>query len=564
MNDAPWYAHYPKDVPQQIDSAQYESLAELLDVSFKKFGENAAFENMGKVITFSELKTSANNFSAYLIHDLGLSKGDKVAIQMPNLLQYPVVLFGALQAGMTVVNVNPLYTSSELKHQLNDSDAKVIIVLANFASTLEGILSETKLKHVLITQLGDMIGGIKGGVINFAVKYFKNMVPSFDLPKSIPLTRALKSGANHVFVQPPIRGSDLAFLQYTGGTTGVSKGAMLSHANLVANLLQVNTWMKSGGLKEGAEVYITALPIYHIFALVANVLGSISSGSQNILITNPRDMDGFVKELKRHKFTILSGVNTLFNGLLNHPEFKNCDFSKLRFGFGGGMAVQNSVAEKWLKITGSPLVEGYGLTETSPVLTINPLDGRHKIGTIGLPISSTEIKNFDENFVEVPLGVPGELCAKGPQVMQGYYNRSKETDDVMQEGWFKTGDIATMDEEGFFKIVDRKKEMILVSGFNVYPNEIENIISSHPKVLEVGVIGVPDSKSTEAVKAVIVKKDETLNEPEIIAHCKEKLTGYKCPRHVSFISELPKSNVGKILRRVIKENDLKSRTNTGS
>ncbi len=564
MNDAPWYAHYPKEVPQQIDSAEYESLAELLDVSFKKFRENPAFENMGKVMTFNKLKTAVNHFSAYLIHDLGLSKGDKVAIQMPNLLQYPVVLFGALRAGMTVVNVNPLYTSSELKHQLNDSDAKVIIVLANFASTLESILSETKLKHVLITQIGDMIGGIKGSLINFVVKYLKKMIPSFNLPEAIPLTQALKSGANHLFVQPPIKSSDLAFLQYTGGTTGVSKGAMLSHANLVANLLQVNTWMKSGGVKEGAEVYITALPIYHIFALVANVLGSVGSGSQNILITNPRDMNGFVKELKRHKFTILSGVNTLFNGLLNHPEFKNCDFSKLRFGFGGGMAVQNSVAEKWLKITGSPLVEGYGLTETSPVLTINPLDGRHKIGTIGLPISNTEIKNFDDDFLEVPVGAPGELCAKGPQVMQGYYNRSKETDDVMTDGWFKTGDIATMDEEGFFKIVDRKKEMILVSGFNVYPNEIENIISSHPKVLEVGVIGVPDLKSTEAVKAIIVKKDETLNEAEIIAYCKEKLTGYKCPRHVSFISELPKSNVGKILRRIIKENDLKSNTNTGS
>ena len=560
MNDAPWYAHYPKDVPQKIDSAEYESLAELLDVSFRKFGNNAAFENMGKVMTFTDLKKATNHFSAYLIHDLGLNKGDKVAIQMPNLLQYPIVLFGALQAGMTVVNVNPLYTSSELKHQINDSEAKVIIVLANFASTLESILSETKIKHVLITQIGDIIGGVKGGLINFALKYIKKMIPPYNLPKSISLTRALKLGANHVFVRPTIKSSDLAFLQYTGGTTGVSKGAMLSHANLVANLLQVNTWMKSGGLREGTEVYITALPIYHIFALVANVLGSVSSGSQNILITNPRDMAGFVKELKKHKFTILSGVNTLFNGLLNHPEFKNCDFSKLRFGFGGGMAVQNLVAEKWLQITGSPLVEGYGLTETSPVLTINPLDGRHKIGTIGLPISNTEIKNFDDDFIEVAVGAPGELCAKGPQVMKGYYNRSKETDNVMRDGWFKTGDIAIMDDEGFFKIVDRKKEMILVSGFNVYPNEIENIISSHPKVLEVGVIGVPDSKSTEAVKAVIVKKDETLNEAEIIAYCKEKLTGYKCPRHVSFTSELPKSNVGKILRRIIKENDLKSHT----
>ena len=564
MKKFPWYAHYPQDVPQQIDSAQYESLAELLHHSFENFGSRPAFENMGKIMTFSELKKASDNFSAYLVHDLGLVRGDKVAIQLPNLLQYPVVLFGALRAGMTVVNVNPLYTSSELKHQLNDADAKVIIVLANFAGILEGILSETKLKHVLVTQIGDMIGGIKGSLINFAVKYVKKMVPPFSLPNAISLMTALKSGADHEFIQPHIESNDLAFLQYTGGTTGVSKGAMLSHGNLVANLLQVNAWMKSGGLKEGAEIYITALPIYHIFALVANVLGSVSLGSQNILITNPRDMDGFIKELKKHKFTILSGVNTLFNGLLNHPEFKNCDFSKLRFGFGGGMAVQNSVAEKWLEVTSSPLAEGYGLTETSPVLTINPLDGRHKMGSIGLPIPNTEIKNFDDDFVEVAMGDPGELCAKGPQVMQGYYNKPEETDEVMKDGWFKTGDVAIMDEEGFFKIVDRKKEMILVSGFNVYPNEIENVISSHPKVLEVGVIGVPDPKSTEAVKAVVVKKDETLNEAEIIAYCKEKLTGYKCPRHVSFISELPKSNVGKILRRIIKEDDLKTHTYEGS
>jgi long-chain acyl-CoA synthetase len=563
MKKFPWYAHYPQDVPQQIDSAQYESLAELLHHSFENFGSRPAFENMGKIMTFSELKKASDNFSAYLVHDLGLVRGDKVAIQLPNLLQYPVVLFGALRAGMTVVNVNPLYTSSELKHQLNDADAKVIIVLANFAGILEGILSETKLKHVLVTQIGDMIGGIKGSLINFAVKYVKKMVPPFSLPNAISLMTALKSGADHEFIQPHIESNDLAFLQYTGGTTGVSKGAMLSHGNLVANLLQVNAWMKSGGLKEGAEIYITALPIYHIFALVANVLGSVSLGSQNILITNPRDMDGFIKELKKHKFTILSGVNTLFNGLLNHPEFKNCDFSKLRFGFGGGMAVQNSVAEKWLEVTSSPLAEGYGLTETSPVLTINPLDGRHKMGSIGLPIPNTEIKNFDDDFVEVAMGDPGELCAKGPQVMQGYYNKPKETDEVMKDGWFKTGDVAIMDEEGFFKIVDRKKEMILVSGFNVYPNEIENVISSHPKVLEVGVIGVPDPKSTEAVKAVVVKKDDTLSETEVIAYCKEKLTGYKCPRHVSFISELPKSNVGKILRRIIKENDLKTHTYEG-
>ena len=560
----PWFKSYPDFVPQTVDENKYKSLAHVFENVVKKYGDQVAFQNMDVTLTYNQLKDEVDAFAYFLQNETNLKVGDRVVIQMPNLLQFPVAMFAVIKCGFVAVNTNPLYTPEEMKHQYKDSGAKALIILENFANNYQKIQHDTEIETVIVTRIGDMLGGLKGTIVNTVVKHIKKMVPAFDLPNAISFKSVLKENKGNSPKTVEIFHKDMAFLQYTGGTTGVSKGAMLSHANLVANLLQVNTWMKSGGLKEGAEVYITALPIYHIFALVANVLGSISSGSQNILIANPRDMDGFVKELKRHKFTILSGVNTLFNGLLNHPEFKNCDFGKLRFGFGGGMAVQNSVAEKWLKITGSPLVEGYGLTETSPVLTINPLDGRHKIGTIGLPISNTEIKNFDENFVEVPLGVPGELCAKGPQVMQGYYNRSKETDDVMQEGWFKTGDIATMDEEGFFKIVDRKKEMILVSGFNVYPNEIENIISSHPKVLEVGVIGVPDSKSTEAVKAVIVKKDETLNEAEIIAHCKEKLTGYKCPRHVSFISELPKSNVGKILRRVIKENDLKSGTNTGS
>ena len=558
MNDRPWYSSYPEGVPHQLGPVQYESLADLLNECFESYSDNPAFENMGKVMTFAELKEQADHFACYLIHDLGLSSGDKVAIQLPNLLQYPVALFGALRAGMTVVNVNPLYTPSELKHQLVDSDAKVLVVLANFASNLEQIFHETKLTHVLITEIGDLVGGVKGAWVNFGVKYIKKMVPNYHLPQAKSFKAALKKGSNHTVQQPKISSTDLAFLQYTGGTTGVSKGAMLSHANLISNLLQVNAWMKSGGLKAGAEIYITALPIYHIFALVANVLGSVSLGYQNILITNPRDMAAFVKELKKHQFTVLSGVNTLFNGLLNYPDFKDCDFSQLRFGFGGGMAVQQAVAEKWLEVTGSPLAEGYGFTETSPVLTINPLDGNHKLGTIGLPVPNTEIRIFDDDFNEVPQGQPGELCAKGPQVMEGYYNKPEETAKVMQEGWFKTGDIATMDEQGFFKIVDRKKEMILVSGFNVYPNEIENIIALHPKVLEVGVIGVPDAKSTEAVKAVVVKKDDSLTEEDILTHCKEYLTPYKCPKHVSFTNELPKSNVGKILRRIIKENDLKN------
>jgi long-chain acyl-CoA synthetase len=555
MKEYPWHAHYPAGLAHEIDNTQYESLVDLLEESFKLYGANSAFENMGKSMSFNDLEKLTGQFASYLLNELRLSHGDKVAIQMPNLLQYPVALFGALRAGMTVVNVNPLYTPDEMQHQINDSDAKVIVILANFASNLEKIIDETKLEKVIITEIGDLVGW-KKPIVNFLVKKVKKMVPAYSLPQAVTFASTLSAGGNHVFEAPTIMRTDLAFLQYTGGTTGVSKGAMLSHSNLVSNLLQVNAWMEHGGLQRGQEIYITALPIYHIFALVANVLGSVSLGSRNVLITNPRDMPGFVKEISKHQFTVLSGVNTLFNGLLNNPEFKNCDFSKLRFGFGGGMAVQKMVAEKWQEVTGAPLAEGYGLTETSPVLTINPLDGTQKIGMIGMPIPSTEIKLFDDEGNEVPVGDHGELCAKGPQVMDGYYKKPEETELVMMDGWFKTGDIAIQDEEGYFKIVDRKKEMILVSGFNVYPNEIENVVASHEKVLEVGAIGVPDAKSSEAVKIVVVKKDDSLTEDEIKDYCKEHLTGYKCPKHVSFIAELPKSNVGKILRRIIKENDL--------
>lgn len=558
MSKQPWLENYPEGVPHEIDPDEFQSLAALLTDSFKKFGSKPAFENFGKGITFLELDKLSDDFAAYLTKVAGLKKGDKVAIQMPNLLQYPVVMFGALKAGMTVVNTNPLYTPSEMKHQFNDSGAKVAIVLANFACNLQEILSETKIEKVIVAKMGDMLGGLKGTIVNFVVKNVKKMVPPYHLPDAISFKEAMAAGARESFEAPEITGEDLAFLQYTGGTTGVSKGAMLTNRNVVANLTQVRTWMFHGGLAEGEEIFITALPLYHIFALTCNALMTVSIGSKNVLITNPRDMPAFVKELGKHPFTVITGVNTLFNGLLNNDTFKSLDFSKLKFGFGGGMAVQQVVAEKWQDLTNSPLSEGYGLTETSPVLTSNPLNGDGRVGSIGMPIPNTEIVLLDDDGKEVAAGEPGELCAKGPQVMKGYWGRPEETENSFIDGWFKTGDIAVMDETGFFKIVDRKKEMILVSGFNVYPNDVENTIASHPKVLEVGAIGVPDKKSTEAVKIYVVKSDDSLTEDELRAYAREHLTAYKCPKHIAFTDELPKSNVGKILRRIIKESDLKA------
>lgn len=560
MSKRPWLENYPEGVPHEIDPDEFSSLAALLTDSFKKFADKPAFENFGKGITFRELDKLSDDFAVYLTKVAGLQKGDKVAIQMPNLLQYPIVMFGALKAGMTVVNTNPLYTPSEMKHQFNDSGAKVAIVLANFACNLEEILSETKIEKVIVTKMGDMLGGLKGGIVNFVVKNIKKMVPPYNLPDAIPFKSAMAAGAKESFDSPEITGEDLAFLQYTGGTTGVSKGAMLTNRNVVANLTQVRTWMFHGGMEEGKEIFITALPLYHIFALTCNALMTVSIGSKNVLITNPRDMPAFVKELSKHPFTVITGVNTLFNGLLNNDTFKSLDFSKLKFGFGGGMAVQQVVAEKWESLTNSPLSEGYGLTETSPVLTSNPLNGNGRIGSIGMPIPNTDIVLLDDDGKEVAAGEPGELCAKGPQVMKGYWGRPEETENSFIDGWFKTGDVAVMDETGFFRIVDRKKEMILVSGFNVYPNDVENTIASHPKVLEVGAIGVPDKKSTEAVKIYVVKSDESLTEDELRAYAREHLTAYKCPKHIAFTDELPKSNVGKILRRIIKENDLKANT----
>ena len=560
MNKQLWHNNYPEGVKHEIDPDKYQSIPEMVDDRISLYKDLVAFENMGKEITFSELGEHIDQFASYLQNHTNLKKGDRIAIQMPNLLQYPIALYGSLKAGMVVANTNPLYTPSEMLHQFNDCGAKAIVIVENFASNLEEILQETQIETVIITKIGDMIGGLKGSIVNFVVKNVKKMVPSYSLPNAIPLKLALKKGAEGEWKQVAIESADLAFLQYTGGTTGVSKGAMLTHRNVNANMEQVCEWMLHGGLEERKEIFITALPMYHIFALTCNALMTMRIGARNVLVTNPRDMKTFLKDLGRHQWTILTGVNTLFNGLLNQPNFKNLDFSKVKFSFAGGMALQKYVADKWLEVTGTPVSEGYGLTETSPVLTANPLKKDAETGYIGMPIPSTEIIILDDDGNELKAGERGELCARGPQVFQGYWNRPEETKNCFHEDWFKTGDIAVIDDKGFFKIVDRKKEMILVSGFNVYPNEIEDCIALHEKVLEVGAIGVPDKKSTEAVKVYIVKSDDSLTEEEILEHCTENLTGYKKPKYISFTDELPKSNVGKILRRILKENDLKTNT----
>tara|TARA_B100002051_G_C16725765_1_gene635223 strand:+ start:228 stop:1907 length:1680 start_codon:yes stop_codon:yes gene_type:complete len=552
-----WTKNYPSGVLNDINLNQYSSFVDLFNEGFEKYSNAIAFENMGKSITYAELDELSKSFSNFLTQELKLKKGDRLAIQSPNVLQYPIALIGAIRSGIIVVNTNPLYTPDEMKHQFKDSGCKAILILSNFAHNLERIIKDTDIEHVIISNMGDMLGTIKGTIVNFVVKYVKKMVPNYSIDNFYSFKQAISIGKNYSYSQVNIDSSDIAFLQYTGGTTGVSKGAMLSHKNVISNVIQVSSWMDIL-LEEKKEIVITALPLYHIFALVCNALVMFKYGARNILITNPRDMDGFVKELSKYKFSIITGVNTLFNGLLNNSKFADLDFKMLKVAFGGGMAVQDIVANKWKSVTGCPLVEGYGLTETSPVVTINPLDGTNKIGTIGLPIPQTDVKFIDDDGKEVSQGERGEICVYGPQVMEGYWKRENDTKDIIKQGWLHTGDIGVIDKDGFIKIVDRKKEMVLVSGFNVFPNEVEHVISSHPKVLEVGVIGVPDKKTTEAVKAVIVKKDESLTEDEIKLFCKEKLTNYKCPKHVGFMDELPKSNVGKILRRIIKEKDLES------
>lgn len=551
-----WTAAYEKGVPTEIDPRQYSSLIEVLEESFGKYSENESFYCMGKCFSYGELDLLSKKFASYLQNDLKLKKGDRVALMMPNILQYPIALFGILRAGLVAVNVNPLYTARELEHQLNDSGAETIIIFENSCKTLQGVLANTPVKNVLTTGIGDLLGFPKSMIVNFVIKHVKKMVPDWDIPNAKDFKTELFDASADGYQRPEVSLEDIAFLQYTGGTTGVSKGAILTHGNIVANIVQARAWILNY-LKEGQETIITPLPLYHIFSLTANCMIFATMGAKNILITNPRDMSGFVKELKKHKFTAFTGVNTLFNGLLNTEDFKDVDFSSLKLTLGGGMAVQRAVAERWKKTTGVPLIEAYGLTETSPAACINPMDLKEYNGKIGVPISSTDMKILDDDGKEVPVGEVGEIAIKGPQVMLGYWNRPEETEKVMtSDGFFKTGDIGFMDEKGFFQIVDRKKDMILVSGFNVFPNEVEDVVVGHEKVFEAAAIGVPDDKSGEIVKIFVVKKDDSLTEEELKAYCKENLTGYKVPKLYEFRDELPKTNVGKILRKDLRNEEL--------
>lgn len=547
-----WIKNYPKGISADINVSEYSSLNEIYEESVRLFSKKKAFTNMGVSLTFAELDHKVDQFSSFLQNELKLKKGDRIVIQMPNILQFPVVAFAAIRCGLTIVNTNPLYTAKEMQHQFKDSGAKAIVILANYAHLLQQVLKETSIESIIITEIGDLFPTPKRLLVNGVVKYVKKMVPAYNLPQAYTFRQALEIGSMRPSQKVLTTQEDIAFLQYTGGTTGVAKGAMLLHRNVIANVQQIRSWM-TPKLREGEEVAIAALPLYHIFALTVNCLTFLRYGTENVLITNPRDLPGFIKELKKTPFSIMSGVNTLFNALMNNPEFTSIDFSRVKVSVAGAMTLQKSVAEKWMKLTNSVIVEGYGLTEASPVVSCNPIDGTDRVGTIGLPLPSTEIKLVDDYDQEVALGEPGELCCKGPQVMAGYWNRPDETEKVIKDGWLKTGDIAVADNDGFFKIVDRKKDMILVSGFNVYPNEVEEAVASHPGVLEVAAIGVPDEHSGEKVKIVVVKKDPSLTEEEIIDHTRKSLTNYKVPRLVEFRTELPKTNVGKILRRALRE-----------
>ena len=559
MKDFPWYSKYPAGIPHEIGPLEYQSLIELFEVSSRKFKNRVAFVNMGVELTFEEIDLLSNDFAAYLQKDLRLKKGDRIAIQMPNLLQFPIAFIGAIKAGLVAVNTNPLYTPREMEHQFRDAGISAIVILENFAANLEGILDKIPVEHVIIASIGDMLGTLKGSITNFVVRKIKKMVPAYLIPKAIPFKEALKKGSQLKLDKPIVNVDDLAVLQYTGGTTGIAKGAQLSHSNLIAHNQMITHWFKPYLEKSATNIMITPLPMYHIFGLTVNGTLMYSTGVKNVLITNPRDMKAFVKELKKYPFTILTGVNTLFNGLLHNDDFKDVDFSCLHGSIAGAMAVQDTVANKWEEVTGSAIVEGYGLSETSPVLCCNPLDGKHKRGTIGLPMPSTEVGIFDDDGNQLKQGETGEICARGPQVMKGYWQKDNEG-VFFHDEWFRTGDIGIMAEDGYFKIVDRKKDMIKVSGFNVYPNEIENVLASNPKVLEVAAIGIPDEKSGEAIKVFIVKKDQSLTEEELKAFSHANLTNYKVPRHFEFRNDLPKTNVGKILRRALKEEE-RAKTN---
>jgi len=551
-----WLKSYPQGVPAEIDTSQYRSLVHLLEESFRKFASRKAYVCMDKFLTYAEVDELSKHFGAWL-QSKGLKKGARVAIMLPNVLQYPIAIAAVLRAGYTVVNVNPLYTPRELEHQLNDSGAEAIVILENFATTLEQVIGKTKIKHVVVGSMGEMLGGVKGMIVNFVVRNVKKMVPAFSLPNATRFKQALAEGARMSIKPVDLTQDDVAFLQYTGGTTGVSKGATLLHRNVIANVLQNDAWAQPA-LQHEPKIdpltIVCALPLYHIFALTACCLMGTRWGAMNILIPNPRDIPGFVKELSKYQFNLLPAVNTLYNGLLNNLEFAKLDFSRLKICNGGGMAVQQAVADKWLKVTGCPIVEGYGLSETAPSATINPADATEFSGSIGLPIPSTDIAILDDDGKPVPLGQPGEIGIRGPQVMAGYWNRPDETAKVMTpDGFFKSGDVGVMDERGYVKIVDRKKDMILVSGFNVYPNEIEGVVAAHPGVLECACIGVPDAHSGEAVKLFVVRKDPSLTVDQLMNYCKEQFTAYKKPKYIEFRDELPKTNVGKILRRELRD-----------
>ncbi len=548
----PWLEQYPAGVPAEIDLHAFASIGDLFERSVRQFGPRVAYINMGQALTYAELDRRSAAFAGWLQSELKLPKGARIALMMPNVLQYPVCLYGALRAGYVVVNCNPLYTERELEHQLIDSGADVIVIVENFAHVLEKVVAKTPVRQIVTTQLGDMHGFPKRQITNFVVKRVRKMVPAWSIPGSITLPQVLARGARHALTPVAIGHDDLAFLQYTGGTTGVSKGAMLTHGNIIANLQQATAWL--GPLLGNEELIVTALPMYHIFALTANCLSFFKVGGTNVLITNPRDIPGLVAEIGKYRMTAFTGVNTLFNALANNADFAKLDFSALRVTLGGGAAVQRAVAERWQQITGKPLLEAYGLTETSPAATINPITLTGYNGTIGLPVPSTEIVLRDDAGHDVPPGQSGELCIRGPQVMKGYWQRPEETANVlMVDGFLRTGDVAVMDEKGYFRIVDRKKDMILVSGFNVYPNEVEEVVVTHAGVMECAAVGVPDAKSGEVVKLFVVRKDPSLTEDELMAHCRANLTGYKLPKAIVFLDELPKTNVGKILRRQLRD-----------
>jgi long-chain acyl-CoA synthetase len=550
--DKIWLQSYPKGVPADIDIDHIPSLVALFEDACRKFSDKVAYISMGKEMTYGELDARTREFAGWL-QSRGLQKGDRVALMMPNLLQYPVALFGTLRAGCVVVNCNPLYTARELEHQLKDSGAVVIVIVENFAHTLQQVIEKTAIRHVVVTPLGEMLGALKGTLVNFVIRRVKKMVPAWSLPGSIGFNAALAAGRRHGWQAVPLAQEDIAFLQYTGGTTGVSKGAMLTHANIAANVTQAYSWIRPV-VHEGQEFIITALPLYHIFALTANCLTFLMIGARNLLIANPRDIPNFIKEWGKYPVTVVTGVNTLFNALLNHPDFAKLDFSTMNVTLGGGMAVQAPVAEHWRQVVGVPLLQAYGLTETSPAATINPLDMKEFNGAIGLPISSTEVSIRDDDGNEVPVNQVGEICIRGPQVMKGYWNRPDETANVFHpDGFLRTGDMGYIDPQGFVFLVDRKKDMILVSGFNVYPNEVEEAVAMHPGIIDVAAIGVPDERAGEAVKIFVVRKDPRVTEAELIEHCRHVLTGYKIPKYVEFRDDLPRTNVGKILRRALKE-----------